>query len=255
MRKWNAERGMSLVEATIILMVLSILTAVIAPSMGDYLNDARNVKAKEDVEVIGTAIKRLLRDTGKRCLLINGAGTCTVTNRVDLLLGATGNPARAVAADTEFTEPANSATAATYNWQASTGGGNVAQTDTIEDQFVTNATTPYSSAALFTAGGGPRDGLGWRGAYLTGPTGADPWGFKYQANTIFLAVANNAGTATTATEGLVAGGWTSDVLVISPGTNNIIETSFGNAAASAGNLNTTNAGGDDVIYLVQGATR
>src|SRR5687767_7383196 len=50
MRKWNAEKGMSLVEATIILMVLAILTAVIAPSAGDYVNDARQTKAKEDVE-------------------------------------------------------------------------------------------------------------------------------------------------------------------------------------------------------------
>src|SRR5689334_9700995 len=71
MRKWNTERGMSLVEATIILMVLSILTAVIAPSVGDYIEDARHTKAKEDVEAIGGGILRTVRDSGLPCLVID----------------------------------------------------------------------------------------------------------------------------------------------------------------------------------------
>ena len=41
----KSNAGMSLVEATIILMVLAILTAVIAPSAADYVNDARHTKA------------------------------------------------------------------------------------------------------------------------------------------------------------------------------------------------------------------
>ena len=62
MRSWNSERGMSLVEATIILMVLAILTSVLAPSIGDYVNDARQVKAKEDLEALGHE----RRSTGSR---------------------------------------------------------------------------------------------------------------------------------------------------------------------------------------------
>jgi type II secretory pathway pseudopilin PulG len=64
MRTWKSERGMSLVEATIILMVLAILTSVLAPSIGDYVNDARQVKAKEDLEVLGLSVARLVRDMG-----------------------------------------------------------------------------------------------------------------------------------------------------------------------------------------------
>src|SRR4051812_3418876 len=77
MKKWNSERGMSLVEATIILMILAILTAVVAPSMSDSINDARDVKAKEDVEAIGTGIMRMLRDAQETCLQLDandGAG-------------------------------------------------------------------------------------------------------------------------------------------------------------------------------------
>ena len=64
MRSWNSERGMSLVEATIILMVLAILTSVLAPSIGDYVNDARQTKVREDLEALGTSVARLVRDTG-----------------------------------------------------------------------------------------------------------------------------------------------------------------------------------------------
>src|SRR5687767_8655862 len=64
----RSDAGMSLVEATIILMVLAILTAVIAPSAGDYVSDARATKAKEDVEAIGMAIIRTTRDTGLPCI-------------------------------------------------------------------------------------------------------------------------------------------------------------------------------------------
>ena len=91
-RTRGSQSGMSLVEATIVLMVLAVLTAIIAPSMGDYIEDARNTKAKEDVEAIGTAILRLVRDTGIPCLTTQSAPTiatgCTKTTRADLLVSS-----------------------------------------------------------------------------------------------------------------------------------------------------------------------
>src|SRR5687768_9285234 len=88
MRKWKAESGMSLVEATIILMVLAILTSVLAPSIADYVNEARSTKAKEDVEVLGTVIMRLLRDVGLPFPVrtVGASPSKASTNRVDLLV-------------------------------------------------------------------------------------------------------------------------------------------------------------------------
>ena len=89
MRKFTSERGMSLIEATIILMVLAILTSVLAPSVGDYVNDARQTKVKEDVEALGTGILRMLRDTGKpfpQVVVGTGATSYADENRVDLLV-------------------------------------------------------------------------------------------------------------------------------------------------------------------------
>ena len=251
MRKWNSERGMSLVEATIILMVLAILTAVIAPSAGDYVNEARNVKAKEDVEAIGTGIMRMLRDTGNKCMKKDASLACTKANRVDLLLGGSGFAnADATTAAKEVTgtvSPALVGTNATpYNWA---GGDNTntpvaGNRATIDDQLITNASALYT-AVSFTSGGGPRAGVGWRGAYLTGPAGLDPWGYKYQANTVFLGVASDSTTG--GGQGQADGGWSYDAMVLSPGSNGIVETAFAPTGATAS--------GDDVIFVIKGSTR
>ena len=261
-RKLAGQTGMSLVEATIILMVLAILTSVIAPSIGDYLEESRNVKAKEDVEAIGTGVLRLLRDTGIPCLSTISTATistgCTKAGRVDVLVGSGGvNPTITAAAVTLPSGSHGNSANATNNWvgavsgngvDTNPGGGddtNVALnlTSTIDAQLVTN-TVGYTSVS-FTAGGGPRNGLGWRGAYLTGPTGADPWGNHYEANTIFLTTASDATAGTT--EGLRSAGWSKDVIVVSGGSNGAIDTPFMQAGSTAVS--------DDVIYTIQGSSR
>lgn len=268
-RKLGSQAGMSLVEATIILMVLAVLTSVIAPSMGDYIEDARNTKAKEDVEAIGTAVLRLVRDTGIPCLTTVSTPTiataCTKAGRADILLSS-GTASTVVA--TAVALPAGTigqtiGSTGSVNWSGSTAtvgtdttlGTNddlnapLTQTTTIDAQFVTNG--PSYTAVSFSSGGGPKSGLGWRGAYLTGPTGADPWGFTYQANTVFLTTASNAAGST---EGLASSGWQRDVIVVSGGSNGAIQTSLGANPSGSEGVGTT-AVGDDVIYTVQGASR
>lgn len=254
MRKWSSQRGMSLVEATIILMVLATLTAAISPSIADYTNDSRQVKAKEDVEAIGTGILRLLKDTGSRCLRVAGTTECTKANRVDLLVSSGSDPRVDNAA--AVTPPDTDAvTTSPMSWLPT---GAPAQQDTVDNQLVTNGLgTPYAAAA-FTGGGGPRMKLGWRGAYLNGPTGGDPWGNKYQANTVFLAVATDAtdgaGVPDQTQEGLKQSGWRRNVLVVSAGANSMVDTQFGGSAAGAGGVGVT-AGGDDIVYVFRGSTR
>jgi type II secretory pathway pseudopilin PulG len=255
MRKWGTERGMSLVEATIILMVLATLTAVISPSIADYNNDARQVKAKEDVEAIGTGILRLLRDTGSRCLRVAGTTDCTLVNRVDLLVSAGNSPRSQTSANVTIPDT-EGATTSTMNWLPSANAP--AQSDTMDKQLVQNSmTTPYTAAG-FSTGGGPKMKLGWRGAYVNGPVSGDPWGNKYQSDTVFLTVATNAtdtaGAPDQTQEGMKQAGWKRNVLVVSAGANGIVETEFGGSSAGAGGVGVT-AGGDDIIYVLRGSTR
>jgi hypothetical protein len=232
------------VEATLVLAVFAVLTAVLAPSVGDYVQESKNVKANDDVKAIGAGIERLLRDTGMLCLSLNGSSCAnTATGRVELLVSgaAVGSNEPSVSTGA-FAAGATIASAATLNWG---GGANEvadARRDLMDRQFVTNA-AGYG-ALTFTGGGGPRAGLGWRGPYLTGSIGVDPWGSSYQASTVFLAVASDAADGTAA--GQLRGGWTSDVVVVSAGSNRSIQTAFGSTA--------TTGAGDDVVYVLQGTT-
>jgi hypothetical protein len=250
-RRLASARGVSLVEATIILATLAVLAAIVAPAIGTYVNDANSVAAAHDTETIGSGILQLLQDTGSRCLRLVGTTDCTLTNRVDLLVSGGKDPDSVSPADITLPD-SESASYASVNWlpdaQAPT------QRDTIDDQLIENDNaTPYP-AASFSAGGGPRMKLGWRGAYLNGPIASDPWGYKYQVNTIFLTVATNAfDTAASpdqSQEGLRESGWKRAVMVLSPGANGAVQTSFGGPGAGS-----VSAVGDDVIYIIGGTTR
>ena len=249
-RKTNGERGMSLVEVTIILMVLAIVTAVAAPSINDYVQDARDVKVKEDVEAIGTSIARMVRDTGLPCLAVTAPSTtgCTITNKVELLYSDGTTPTVTAA---NFSTPNTTTTGgAAMNWKGTAQEPDPAtRQDTMDNQLVFNAPNydDPSDKATFVAG--LRGGLGWRGGYLAGPVSADPWGKRYQANTVFIGVATNAAAGTS--EGQLSAGWVRDVIVVSAGRNGVLETPFGG---------TTNGGSgtasvDDVFYVVSGSTR
>src|SRR2546422_10432249 len=100
----RSERGMSLVEGTIILAVISLLTAVMAPAINDYVVDAKQSKAKKDVEAIGMALSHMINDTGEPWVLRDGNGALatdppahTAANRVDLMVTAGAPPAVSVA--------------------------------------------------------------------------------------------------------------------------------------------------------------
>jgi type II secretory pathway pseudopilin PulG len=238
MRTWKSERGMSLVEATIILMVLAILTSVLAPSIGDYVNDARQVKAKEDLEVLGLSVARLVRDTGLPfpVRVAGAAPSKASTNRVDLLVSEGQLPT--VTAGTGV-----AAAAAGYlienavEWNDPIG----AEVELATDHLITNI-NGYT-VVTFPAPAGPVPGLGWRGGYLSNLTGPDPWGVRYACATVWLnpssdvVVAANRGT-------------NNDAFCLSAGADGNVDTDI-ESSVNGG----VAVGGDDAIYVIQGTTR
>lgn len=234
-------RGLSLVEVTIMLLVLMLLTGVLAPSIFDFVNDARWVKVKEDCEAIGVSVARLTRDVGP-CVKFTGAQKCTKANRVDLLYSDGPDVTAGDVDSWDFNSPGD--IAMTLNWYKDTARG-----DRMEDQFVTNGPMYGTPASLgtFTAVG-PQFGLGWRGAYLASPIGPDPWGSRYLVNSVFLSVAKDASWGTG--EGAKSGGWSKDVFCISAGPNSRYETAFGGNGYGG-----VDRAGDDFIYIISGDTR
>lgn len=255
MNRLKYQSGMSLVEATIILLVLMLLTGVIAPSISDFVNDAKRVKVKEDCEAIGLTIARITRDVGT-CLTMNANAGCTLNQRVDLLVS---DGVDVVTSDILNTAPSYSApnpstTAGNnYNWDHTTNR------DTMVDQFVENAPQYKTPSNLATVNSG-NDGVyeypkpwfnyGWRGAYLQSPVSWDPWGKPYLVNTMFLATAKDADGGTG--EGQKSGGWSRTVFCLSAGVNKLYETPFGGNADA--NKRGVTRFGDDYFYPIQGST-
>jgi type II secretory pathway pseudopilin PulG len=259
MKRFKGQTGMSLVEATIILLVLMLLTGVIAPSITDFVNDAKRVKVKEDCEAIGITIARITRDVGN-CLMMYGeqmpAGEgCTRRNRVDLLVSdgvdVLGSDLTSTAVT--YDAPGGTTERNQYNWDT------IGNRDTMVHQFVENAPrypTPDNLRTVGSPTGGvyhyskPWFNYGWRGAYLQSPVSWDPWGKPYLVNTLFLSVARDAQDGVR--EGERSGGWSRTVFCLSAGSNKLYETPFeGNTAGTGRGVVRE---GDDYFYPISGNT-
>ncbi len=244
LKRFTNARGLSLVEVTIMLLVLMLLTGVLAPSIFDFVNDAKWVKVKEDCEAIGLSVARLARDVGP-CLKFSGHKECTKDNRVDILY-SDGPDVTASDMEGDATTMFDSSgnIAMHLNWWKDDYRG-----DAMERQFVTNYAHYPTPGTLGTyTRVGPQFNLGWRGAYLSGPIGPDPWGRRYLVNSVFLAVARNAHAGTA--EGKRSGGWSHDAFCLSAGPNGLYETAFGGNGKGG-----VTRKGDDFIYIISGDTR
>lgn len=249
MPAFRSHRGLSLVEVTIMLLVLMLLTSVLAPSIFDFVNDARWVKVKEDCEAIAVTVARLTRDVGP-CLqqTYGGSAGCTRNNRIDILV-SDGPPAPTNGSTSFIPIPAN--TINMTDWWNGTPSTNVAR---MEDQFARN--TPLYTLPV-PPSVGPLFNLGWRGGYLSPPIGPDPWGQAYEVNSGFLTVARDVpcvivspATSCAAGQGQTGGGWERDVICVSAGPNMILETPFGGTTGWG-----TGRTGDDWVTIIQGSTR
>jgi len=56
----NSQKGFTLVEVTIILLVLVILATIMLPQLGNFNRLARFVKVREDVGAICSVMKKML---------------------------------------------------------------------------------------------------------------------------------------------------------------------------------------------------
>ena len=238
----HGEAGLSLVEASIVLSVLAILTAALAPSIGGYVSDAQHGAARRDVEVIGSAIARMLSDVGESWIVRDGNGAAATNppshaagNRVDLLVTSGATPTVGVARST-----------AGADWDDAVDDAAVQR---LEYYLVANtpgnaATNAYRTTASmsvlseFDPDGGALYNAehGWRGAYVPDPIGPDPWGTRYSVNVEFLARALGAGPS----------GNVNDVFVVSAGPDRVIDTRFDTDGAVAGT---------DILYVLSGGTR
>jgi type II secretory pathway pseudopilin PulG len=232
------------VEASLILSVIAVLTATLAPSIAGFVNDAQHASAKSDVEAIGSALTRMLSDVGESWVLRDGNGTAATSppshvagNRVDLLVTAGAIPTVGTARSTagaDWDDPVDNAAVQRAEYYLASNTPSNAAANAYRTPASMSVLTEFDpdSGALYNAE------HGWRGSYLPGPIGPDPWGTRYSINVEFLARALGAGPS----------GTVNDVFVLSAGPDRVVDTRFDSDGVNGGV-------GADLLYVVSGGTR
>ena len=212
------ERGFTLVEVTIILLVLVILSTIMLPQLGNFNRLARFVVVSEDVGAICATLKKFLDEVMLPGPYAHpggspGAGVLAhpPENKVGLLVGPGGVPGIGanLASPTSFNTDA-----ATQIWTVATGKGVPAfavfadgdtpgaatSFEAAEMQYHLQVNEPWTSVDYHGRYKNVLDDpsvgsfFGWRGPYFN-EINAGPWGTRYSVNTFGLhAGDNNGGT-------------------------------------------------------------
>jgi hypothetical protein len=233
------DAGFTLVEVTIILLVLVILSAILLPQLGGFNRMARYAKVKEDVGVTCATIAAYAHDTGENNFWNHGWRDPDSPDRswpVGLLFG-------------DGDMPDGSGVEGSESWRGVGGEYFAVSTDflyeelrftvdTLANHLIHN--TPqdepnqgYRTPADMVDGdnssripGGlrfdPPSGQGfnsmfaWRGPYISDVVDPDPWGNRYMANVF----------AMHHPQGDDSDGFTSAVVCYSAGPDEQVDTSF-----------------------------
>ena len=189
----NAERGFTLVEVSIILVVLTVLSTIMLPQLGGFSRLARFARVKEDLGALCSMMSRMLEDVGESAFFgdpSGGYGSVGPRLPVGLLVGA---------GDTPISESKHGA-GPRRNWRLRVGddfglpsddrsGHHKFLVDTIANHLISN--TPLGdSDGGWRIPSETKEGFNslfsWRGPYLNDGITADPWGMRYMANVFAL---------------------------------------------------------------------
>lgn len=183
----RAQAGISLIETTIILTVLVVLSTAVAPVASRTLDRARLTRARADAVELKTGMLAMLDEMSQYNLF-----TTDGTNNgpaVYMLVG-----------DGDI--PRELGPLGDARWQDAVNNLTI---DYFERHLVTNNPGGNSLNAYSTSIQNP-----WRGPYLAGPVDADPWGNRYACNTRWIKEIPKS----------------NDVVVLSAGPDEIINTAW-----------------------------
>lgn len=235
----KSERGITIIETTVILSVLFILAGVMSPIVSESVTTARAVKAKNDASMIAMGLINLQKDVGGDALSMGGVAVASAAVRLPQVLASTGAAPQTEGGEDEsalplepvialLAKPGRGAerrppvAAGRRTWVEGATGG-------LDDHLVTNR-----QGYRFRR---PGEYGGWNGPYLSAEIKGDPWGNRYLINTEWLDGGSTAADSN--------GNPRRAVFVISAGNNGVIETPFDQPITDARPY------GDDIVVRIQ----
>ena len=139
--------GFTLLEMIVVLVVVGVLATILTPKLTRMVDEARIVRASNEVQEISKAALNFRQNTGRWPIFQSGVSITTGSDIYDVLVG-----------------PGSDPDAGSTLWLTGAQGD-------IEDVLLRN-TPLYTTVGRFQ----------WRGPYL-GELGSDPWGNAYLINT------------------------------------------------------------------------
>lgn len=245
------ERGITIIETTVILSVLFILAGVMSPIVGESVATARAVKAKNDASMIAMGLINLQKDLGGDALSYGGAAA--LTSALTTTVAPSTSPARlpdvlasdGQAPDIDETEetPVLDAALTLFARPGQRSDGNDRQVSPhVEVRRKWREGVDSLDAHLRSNKRGyrfrrPGEYGGWNGPYVSAEIKGDPWGNQYVINSRWfdggITAADRQGRTRRA------------VFVVSAGGNGVIETPFEQP------INDAVALGDDIVIRIQ----
>jgi general secretion pathway protein G len=149
------KKGFTLIEMVVVLAVIAILGAILAPSVSRYIENARVHRAEADCKAIASAIAKFNSDTGEWPIWVSGTNTESNDTAYRVLESALGEDATDASPEV-----------ATTPWPITAG-----EIDELSDVLNENL-AGYPTTGRRRA---------WKGPYLP-DISEDPWGNKYLVN-------------------------------------------------------------------------
>ena len=254
----TSRRPWSLIELTIILVVLAILCAILAPVIDRYIRNAKVCRAREDVQALGCALWMFIEDTANSHFMIEGTGggaageasrdpagsapDQSVFNVVSILVSDGDIPeVEALSGGADWAHPVdlNIVDFFANHLVMNAPGGNPANAYRTPSDLTNAAADPMFAR---DESGGFNSEFAWRGPYVTAPILPDPWGNRYAANVMYLEARIDTPNLTA-----FANGFREDVIVHCAGPDEEVDTDF--------DVDGLAPGDDDIIYTLSANSR
>lgn len=237
----RTERGITIIETTVILSVLFILAGVMSPIVSDSITTARSVKAKSDAEMIAMGLINFQKDLGADALAVAGAAGASEKPQFTDVLATAGTPPQVEDRDAGLTDAVVSLFSKPGNANRS-GNGDASATSVSQRRKWIEASTDALDDHLMTNRKGyryrrPGEYGGWNGPYLSQQLTGDPWGNEFLVNSRWL----DGGSTAADSQGHARHA----VFVVSAGADGVIQTPFDQPIMDA------RAYGDDIVVRIQ----
>jgi type II secretory pathway pseudopilin PulG len=212
MRQKTNQRGMTLIETTVILAVITILSGMLAPAILQFIEDSKVARARSDVQTIANSILRFYQDTGHFPVTLDSVQGTLGMHYIDILV-SDGKPPKLAINNGSSGQISNAGLA--FARASSTSTGDVMRWAVGQMEYLENCLVKNRAGFVLR---GPGSSHGWNGPYLNSDIGTDPWGNQYLVNVAYLDSAPGVADA--------QGNSKSAVIVLCAGPNQTIETPF-----------------------------